>query len=227
MAPKPLLAGGLLLADRRHRARVAPAQRRLTDAAARRPRMVRGLTCAAAARVCQHPRAWNRRRPCPPSRASPSRPSSGCRPAPTPGSSACAAAGPTSSGARRTCPALGMRRGEELRRFDSLPDARFGRDPAVWRATYLVPAALMDPAPGRALALVGERRARGPARARARASSRRRPRRRPRRSRIPGPGRPDQLHTGARRFLRRQPRGRCGDALPGGLLQRDPRGHRL
>ena len=44
-------------------------------------------------------------------------------------------------------PALGVRRGGELRRFDSLPDARFGRDPAVWRATYLVPAALMDPAP--------------------------------------------------------------------------------
>ena len=44
-------------------------------------------------------------------------------------------------------PGLGVRRGEELRRFDSLPDARFGRDPAVWRATFLVPAALMDPSP--------------------------------------------------------------------------------
>src|SRR5215218_2997998 len=44
-------------------------------------------------------------------------------------------------------PALGLRRGEEARRFESLPDARFGRDPAVWRATYLVPSALMDPAP--------------------------------------------------------------------------------
>jgi len=44
-------------------------------------------------------------------------------------------------------PALGLRRGEEARRFQSLPDARFGRDPAVWRGTYLVPAALMDPAP--------------------------------------------------------------------------------
>ena len=44
-------------------------------------------------------------------------------------------------------PALGVRRGGEPRRFESLPDARFGRDPAVWRATYLVPAALMDPAP--------------------------------------------------------------------------------
>jgi hypothetical protein len=44
-------------------------------------------------------------------------------------------------------PALGLRRGDEARRFDSLPDARFGRDPAVWRGTYLVPSALMDPAP--------------------------------------------------------------------------------
>ena len=47
----------------------------------------------------------------------------------------------------RELPALGLRRGQEARRFDSLPDARFGRDPAVWRATYLVPAALMDPPP--------------------------------------------------------------------------------
>src|SRR5687768_16768873 len=44
-------------------------------------------------------------------------------------------------------PALGLRRGDDARRFDSLPDARFARDPAVWRGTYLVPAALMDPAP--------------------------------------------------------------------------------
>jgi hypothetical protein len=47
----------------------------------------------------------------------------------------------------RELPALGLRRGPESRRFESLPDARFGRDPAVWRATYLVPAALMDPPP--------------------------------------------------------------------------------
>jgi hypothetical protein len=47
----------------------------------------------------------------------------------------------------RELPALGLRRGPEARRFESLPDARFGRDPAVWRATYLVPAALMDPPP--------------------------------------------------------------------------------
>src|SRR5688572_2630016 len=44
-------------------------------------------------------------------------------------------------------PALSLRRGDEARRFESLPDARFGREPAVWRGTYLVPAALMDPAP--------------------------------------------------------------------------------
>ncbi|HYI17988.1 MAG TPA: hypothetical protein VD836_04730, partial [Solirubrobacteraceae bacterium] len=45
-------------------------------------------------------------------------------------------------------PALGLRRGGEERQFESLPDARFGRDPAVWRGTYLVPAALMaDPPP--------------------------------------------------------------------------------
>ena len=44
-------------------------------------------------------------------------------------------------------PALRLRRGDEVRRFDSLPDARFDRDPAVWRGAYLVPAALMDPAP--------------------------------------------------------------------------------
>ena len=44
-------------------------------------------------------------------------------------------------------PALGLRRAGELRRFESLPDARFGRDPALWRATYLVPAALMEPRP--------------------------------------------------------------------------------
>jgi len=48
---------------------------------------------------------------------------------------------------QRDLPALGLRRGGEARRFESLPDARFGRDPAVWRATYLVPAALMDPEP--------------------------------------------------------------------------------
>ena len=45
-------------------------------------------------------------------------------------------------------PSLGVRRGGELRQFESLPDARFGRDPAVWRGTFLVPAALMaEPSP--------------------------------------------------------------------------------
>ena len=44
-------------------------------------------------------------------------------------------------------PALLVRRDAESRRFESLPDARFGRDPALWRATYLVPAVLMEPAP--------------------------------------------------------------------------------
>ena len=44
-------------------------------------------------------------------------------------------------------PALVVRREEEARRFESLPDARFGREATVWRATYLVPAALMEPLP--------------------------------------------------------------------------------
>ena len=30
-------------------------------------------------------------------------------------------------------PSLGVRRGEEQRSVESLPDARFGRDPLVWR----------------------------------------------------------------------------------------------
>ena len=40
-------------------------------------------------------------------------------------------------------PALGRARGGAAHRFDSLPDARFARDPASWRGTYLVPAALV------------------------------------------------------------------------------------
>ena len=43
------------------------------------------------------------------------------------------------AGARPSLPALGLRRGGELRRFESLPDARFGRDPAVWRARTSCP----------------------------------------------------------------------------------------
>ena len=73
-------------------------------------------------------------------------------------------------------PALGLRRGEEQRRFASLPDARFGRDPAVWRATFLVPAALMEPEPD-ALWLVWESGARAGLPARRSASCR--PRHRP------------------------------------------------
>src|SRR4051812_23336507 len=32
-----------------------------------------------------------------------------------------------------------------VRRFESLPDARFGRDPRVWRGSYLVPPELLEP----------------------------------------------------------------------------------
>ena len=37
-------------------------------------------------------------------------------------------------------PALLLRADGLEHRFDSLPDARFGRDAASWRGTYLVPA---------------------------------------------------------------------------------------
>ena len=50
-------------------------------------------------------------------------------------------------------PTLCVRLGAEAQRFDSLPDARFGRDPMVWRGTYLVPAALMEAAAGNGLFL--------------------------------------------------------------------------
>ncbi len=40
-------------------------------------------------------------------------------------------------------PALAVRSAGAEHRFDSLPDARFSRDPASWRGTYLVPAALV------------------------------------------------------------------------------------
>src|SRR4051794_31721142 len=40
-------------------------------------------------------------------------------------------------------PALALRATGAEHRFDSLPDARFSRDPASWRGTYLVPAALV------------------------------------------------------------------------------------
>ena len=61
-------------------------------------------------------------------------------------------------------PALCVRLGAEAQRFDSLPDARFGRDPTVWRGTYLVPAALMEVASGSlSLAWPGGREATLPA----------------------------------------------------------------
>ena len=40
-------------------------------------------------------------------------------------------------------PILALRAGGGEHRFDSLPDARFNRDPATWRGTYLVPAELV------------------------------------------------------------------------------------
>jgi hypothetical protein len=40
-------------------------------------------------------------------------------------------------------PVLVLVSGGEEHRFDSLPDARFSRDPATWRGTYLVPAELV------------------------------------------------------------------------------------
>src|SRR3954469_8100386 len=44
-------------------------------------------------------------------------------------------------------PVLALRAGGVEHRFDSLPDARFSRDPASWRGTYLVPAALVAAEP--------------------------------------------------------------------------------
>jgi hypothetical protein len=44
-------------------------------------------------------------------------------------------------------PALLLRAEGREHRFDSLPDARFGRDAASWRGTYLVPAALVTEDP--------------------------------------------------------------------------------
>ncbi|HWT26036.1 MAG TPA: hypothetical protein VN213_21190, partial [Solirubrobacteraceae bacterium] len=49
---------------------------------------------------------------------------------------------------RAELPVLCVRAGSVVHRFESLPDARFGRDPAVWRATYLVPAELIEPGAG-------------------------------------------------------------------------------
>src|SRR5215208_2008797 len=44
-------------------------------------------------------------------------------------------------------PELGLRAGGAEHRFESLPDARFARDPASWRGSYLVPAALVAAVP--------------------------------------------------------------------------------
>src|SRR5919197_4987083 len=44
-------------------------------------------------------------------------------------------------------PVLALRAGGAEHRFDSLPDARFSRDPASWRGTYLVSAALVAAEP--------------------------------------------------------------------------------
>lgn len=44
-------------------------------------------------------------------------------------------------------PALCARRGEEIMRWDSLPDSRTESEGGVWRGAYLVPAALLDDAP--------------------------------------------------------------------------------
>ena len=118
-------------------------------------------------------------------------------------------------------PALGVRRGEELRRFESLPDARFGRDPAVWRATYLVPAALMEPAPDELWLSWEERRAVGPARPGAR---------------LPAPGHPaaarGRAGAGGRGHRPRghgrasRPARRGGGARPGAARRRGAQGGR-
>src|SRR5919197_210081 len=44
-------------------------------------------------------------------------------------------------------PTLVLRAAGMEHRFDSLPDARFSRDPASWRGTYLVPASLVASEP--------------------------------------------------------------------------------
>ena len=44
-------------------------------------------------------------------------------------------------------PSLWITSGGVPHRFDSLPDTRFARDPAVWRGTYVVPASLISEGP--------------------------------------------------------------------------------
>ena len=120
------------------------------------------LARAAAASGTIRPRGRVVRRPCP---ARPRRraPSSGCRRAPRAGSCACAAAGPRRRRAEPDLPVLPLRAAGAEHRFDSLPDARFARDPSSWRGTYLVPAELVDVRSRGAVAGVAERRAGRPA----------------------------------------------------------------
>jgi len=47
------------------------------------------------------------------------------------------------SAQRPGLPQLVLRAGRQSHRFESLPDARFARDPSSWRGSYLVPAALV------------------------------------------------------------------------------------
>ena len=44
-------------------------------------------------------------------------------------------------------PVLALRAADGDHRFDSLPDARFSREPSTWRGTYLVPAELVETDP--------------------------------------------------------------------------------
>src|SRR5215218_4598251 len=54
----------------------------------------------------------------------------------------------TDEAARRAeLPVLALRAGGAEHRFESLPDARFSRDPSSWRGTYLVPAGLVGAEP--------------------------------------------------------------------------------
>ena len=53
----------------------------------------------------------------------------------------------TSGVAQPGLPELLLRAGGVDHRFESLPDARFARDPASWRGSYLVPVALVAAAP--------------------------------------------------------------------------------
>ena len=49
--------------------------------------------------------------------------------------------------ARPGLPELLLRAAGADHRFESLPDARFARDPASWRGSYLVPVTLVAAAP--------------------------------------------------------------------------------